>query len=254
MHTSTVAVEHSSAKQSQVYKIEWNLGKRCNFNCSYCDEYTHDNHSPHIPFEVAKKAIDKILEKVGDRKIKINLTGGEPTVNKDFEKILDYMYERGIDVGMTTNGSRTYDFYQRNFHKFATMIFSYHMEYHKREVIPENVVKLAEYNKTLAKPIHMHVHVMMLPTQFEEAKDVIQYFKDNDVPVVMRRIRAAYMKDHPDNEYFPDGRLMRGTIAPPFYDGVVTLAFNKVGGPNYESLNYYSPEELKFLETNNVGE
>ena len=55
--TNTIAVEHSSEKQSKVFKIEWNIGKRCNFNCSYCDDYTHDNFSKHLSLEIAKKTI-----------------------------------------------------------------------------------------------------------------------------------------------------------------------------------------------------
>ena len=59
----TIAVEHASANQAKVVKIEWNMGKRCNFHCSYCDEFTHDNKSKHMSFEVAKRTIDKIVSK-----------------------------------------------------------------------------------------------------------------------------------------------------------------------------------------------
>ena len=81
----TVAVEHASANQAKVVKIEWNMGKRCNFHCSYCDEFTHDNKSKHMSFEVAKRTIDKIVSKLPGRKFKINLTGGEPTVNPNLD-------------------------------------------------------------------------------------------------------------------------------------------------------------------------
>lgn len=248
----TVAVEHASPRQAKVVKIEWNMGMRCNFNCSYCDEFTHDNKSPHMSFEVAKKTIDKLIEKLPGHKFKINLTGGEPTVNPEFEKIIDYMWENGIDVGVTTNGSRTYDFYSRVVPKLASIIFSYHMEYHKRKVLPENIVKLNELAKQQDRYIHLHVHMMMLPTQFEEAKEAIDYFKENEVPVVMRRIRPARIKDHPDSEFDEKGHLIKGPIARPFYDGVVTQLF--VGNSiHYEKdLDYYSKEELEFLENNGV--
>ena len=36
-------------------KIEWNLGKRCNFDCSYCPSEIHDNTSPHTDIEILKK-------------------------------------------------------------------------------------------------------------------------------------------------------------------------------------------------------
>lgn len=249
--TNTIAVEHSSEKQAKVFKIEWNMGKRCNFNCSYCDEFTHDNKSKHLPFEVAKKTIDKIREKTVGKRIKINLTGGEPTVNPDIEKIVDYMYSNDIDVGITTNGSRTLDFYSKLFPKLASLIFSYHMEYHKREVIPETIVELKRLQETLDKHVHLHVHMMMLPTQFEEAKEAIQYFKDNNVPVVMRRIRPAYIKDN-NAVYDENNHLIKGNIARPFYDGVVTLKM-KNNQPDYSGgRDYYSQDELEYLRSNNV--
>lgn len=249
--TNTIAVEHSSKDQAKVFKIEWNMGKRCNFNCSYCDEFTHDTKSKHIPFDVAKNTIDKIVKKTVDKRIKINLTGGEPTVNPDIEKIIDYMWENGIDVGITTNGSRTLEFYRKIFPKLSSLIFSYHMEYHRIEIIPENIVDLKRLQETLSKHVHLHVHMMMLPTQFEKAKQTIEYLQENDVPVVMRRIRPGYMKND-TAIYNNDGLLISGEIASPFYDGVVTLKF-KDGCPDYSGgQDYYSPEELEYLRNNNV--
>lgn len=247
----TVAIEHSSPKQAQVFKIEWNMGKRCNFHCSYCDEFTHDNKSNHIPFEVAKNTIDKIVEKTQGKKIKINLTGGEPTVNPDIEKIINYMHEKDIDIGITTNGSRTLKFYKGILPKLASLIFSYHMEYHKREVIPENIAELKKLALEQNRYIHVHVHMMMLPTMFEEAKKTIKYLKENDVPVVMRRIRPAYMKNDEAN-YDSKGHLIEGDIARPFYDGTVTLKMTS-GGPDYSGgQDYYSREEKEYLNDNNV--
>ena len=248
----TVAIEHSNDRQANVFKIEWNLGKRCNFNCSYCNEYTHDNTSPHLPFETAKLTIDKILAKCSDKIIKVSLTGGEPTVNKDFEKILDYMYQNNIRVGLTTNGSRKYEYYKRNLHKLDSIIFSYHMEYHKREVIPDNVVKLFNEAKKLDKHVHIHVHMMMLPTQFEEAKSAMDLFKSNGIPVVMRRIRPAYKKESVINVYHPDGRLKSGEMAMPFYNKPVILKFTEDGQADHAAEGYYSEEELEFLTSNHV--
>jgi MoaA/NifB/PqqE/SkfB family radical SAM enzyme len=248
----TVAVEHCNSKQAQVVKIEWNIGKRCNFNCSYCDEWTHDNHSPHMSYEIAVRTIDKIIDKLPGREFKINLTGGEPCVNPNFERILDYMYECGVQVGITTNGSRTQEFYQRNIHKLNSIIFSYHMEYHKRKVLPKSIVKLYQYKQTLDRYVHLHVHMMMLPTTFPEADTVMQYFRESGVPVVMRRIRPARVKDDPNNVLNKKGHLVSGPIAGPFYKGVVTQLM-KDGEPYYGGdTGYYSPEEIEYLENNDV--
>lgn len=249
---NTVAVEHCNPKQAKIVKIEWNLGKRCNFNCSYCDEWTHDNKSPHMDYEVAVRTIDKIKNKLPGREFKINLTGGEPCINPNFERILDYMYKNDIQVGITTNGSRKKEFYKKNIHKLNSIIFSYHMEYHNRKVLPENIVELYKYKQSLDRYVHLHVHMMMLPTTFDEADNTIKYFKKHNVPVVMRRIRPARAKEDKNSIFNEKGHLISGPIAMPFYKGVVTQLI-KNGQPYYGGdTDYYSQEEIDYLKNNNV--
>ena len=42
--------------------VEWNLGKRCNFDCSYCPAEIHDNTSPHTNIKVLIDAVDALAE------------------------------------------------------------------------------------------------------------------------------------------------------------------------------------------------
>ena len=42
-------------------KIEWNLGKLCNYDCSYCPSSIHDNSSPHTNIEILKATVDKLM-------------------------------------------------------------------------------------------------------------------------------------------------------------------------------------------------
>ena len=37
-------------------KVEWNLGKRCNYDCSYCPAEIHDNFSKHTDIKILKNA------------------------------------------------------------------------------------------------------------------------------------------------------------------------------------------------------
>ena len=171
---------------------------------------------------------------------------------REIEKIIDYMYQQGIDVGVTTNGSRKLEFYKKLLPKLSSLIFSYHMEYHNREVIPEHIVALKKLALEQDRYIHVHVHMMMLPTMFDEATTALKYLKANDVPVVMRRIRPAYMKNE-NAQYNDNGQLIEGEISRPFYDGIVTLKMQPKGGPDYSGgLDYYSDEEKEYLKNNNV--
>jgi len=64
-------------------KIEWNIGKRCNYDCSYCPSMIHDNISPHTDINILKTTVD-VLSNLGT-KVRLSLTGGEPCVHSDIE-------------------------------------------------------------------------------------------------------------------------------------------------------------------------
>jgi len=126
------------------------------------------------------------------------------------------------------------------------------MEYHNRKVLPENIVELYKYKQSLDRYVHLHVHMMMLPTTFDEADNTIKYFKKHNVPVVMRRIRPARAKEDKNSIFNEKGHLISGPIAKPFYKGVVTQLM-KNGQPYYGGdTDYYSQEEIDYLKNNNV--
>lgn len=73
----------------------------CNFNCSYCYNKSLKNNAD-IDFE------NEILPKLLERKDFINhviISGGEPTVDPDFEHIIKILYDNGFAIGVHTNGS-----------------------------------------------------------------------------------------------------------------------------------------------------
>jgi len=73
----------------------------CNFNCDYCYNKTLK--------QAEDKVFDKvILPKLLERQDFVNhviLSGGEPTIDKEFEHILDALNKHGFIVGVHTNGS-----------------------------------------------------------------------------------------------------------------------------------------------------
>ncbi len=80
---------------------------RCNFRCTYCmpfDEYTWINKKEILSFEeIARLA--KLFVQLGVDKIR--LTGGEPLVRQDLEKLINKLSSlNGLnDLSLTTNGS-----------------------------------------------------------------------------------------------------------------------------------------------------
>jgi MoaA/NifB/PqqE/SkfB family radical SAM enzyme len=66
------------------YEVHWLLTRRCSFSCSYCPPHRHNQKS----FQADKKslyfALTRLERIVSNNKIRLNLTGGEPTIHPNF--------------------------------------------------------------------------------------------------------------------------------------------------------------------------
>lgn len=72
--------------------------RRCNLSCTYCNEY--DDYSDPVPTEVMFQRLDKLAE-LGTTAITIS--GGEPLLHPDLEKIIGRIREHGMLAGLISN-------------------------------------------------------------------------------------------------------------------------------------------------------
>ena len=188
----------SRYQHQDTIKIEWNLGKRCNYDCSYCPSSIHDNTSPHTDIEILKKAVDKIAN-LG-KPVRLSFTGGEPTVHPKFPELIKYCKHVGINwISVTTNGTLPYEFYASL--PVDQYVFSIHFEYDWMRV-SNTLRKLAGMTKIgLIGQIMAH-HDHMIP-----AKITREVLTQEGVPSTVRRIRWTEgnhdlfddMRYHPDD-------------------------------------------------------
>lgn len=82
------------------------LTNYCNNKCSWCtyNRWEIDESSYGVSFEDFVKNTERLLE-LGVHGI-ILTGGGEPTINKDFDRITSYLEERDIPYGINTNFNR----------------------------------------------------------------------------------------------------------------------------------------------------
>lgn len=73
--------------------------RRCNLACTYCNEY--DDYSKPVPIEEMYKRLDKLAE-LGTTAVIIS--GGEPLMHPDIEKIIARIRKHGMLTCMITNG------------------------------------------------------------------------------------------------------------------------------------------------------
>jgi MoaA/NifB/PqqE/SkfB family radical SAM enzyme len=73
--------------------------RRCNLSCTYCNEY--DDYSPPIPIEVLINRVDRLAD-LGTTAITIS--GGEPLLHPELEKLIQRIRKHKILTGLITNG------------------------------------------------------------------------------------------------------------------------------------------------------
>jgi MoaA/NifB/PqqE/SkfB family radical SAM enzyme len=178
-------------------KVEWNLGKRCNYDCSYCPSSIHDNSSPHTDIEILKSAVDNLMTL--DKPVRLSFTGGEPTVHPKFKELIQYCKHVGVSwISVTTNGTLPYDFYQSlNVDQY---VFSLHLEYDWQRVY-NTLSKLKEDSRTrlIAQIMCHHDHMPAAYTLFARCLA-------DQISCTLRRIRWTE-GDHDlfdDMRYHPD--------------------------------------------------
>ena len=91
-----------------------NIAHDCNLRCEYCFAAKGDFGRGRMlmPFEVAKKAIDFLIEKsVGRRNLEVDFFGGEPLMNFDvvkktveYARSLEEKHQKNFRFTITTNG------------------------------------------------------------------------------------------------------------------------------------------------------
>ena len=163
-------------------KVEWNLGKRCNYDCTYCPSSIHDNYSPHIDINLLEATIDKLCE-IG-KPLRISLTGGEPCVHPDIEELFDYLKRKNIFwISLTTNGTRPARWYLQNEMYFNHLVFSLHFEYDWQRVV-KTINEF--YDGT---EIDFFVNVMAHHNHMDDVRKVVKEFREKGIRFAVRRIR-----------------------------------------------------------------
>jgi MoaA/NifB/PqqE/SkfB family radical SAM enzyme len=174
-------------------KIEWNLGKRCNYDCSYCPREIHDSTSPHTDIATLKSTVDKLLA-LG-KPIRLSFTGGEPCVHPKFDEIIKYCKHVGISwISVTTNGTRPPEFYAGL--PVDQYVVSIHLEYDWKRVF--NTIESINNLTTIKVVAQIMAHHDHMPAVRQlRAKCLLA-----KIPNTVRRIRWT----QGDHDLFDDMR------------------------------------------------
>jgi len=167
-------------------KIEWNIGKRCNFDCSYCPAEIHDNHSPHTDIHTLKNVVDQLCQI--EKPIRVSFTGGEPCVHPDISQLFNYTRQYVSWINVTTNGTRKSEWYAKQ--PLDHIVFSLHFETEDWSRCLQNIIDTYEL-----VDIPIQVNVMAHHEKMKNVKYAVQTLETAKIKYVIRRIRWTEKHD-----------------------------------------------------------
>ncbi len=155
--------------EPQLFSVQWDLGRRCNFDCSYCWPTSHNKTESWVPVEVLKKVVDKICER-REGKMQFNFAGGEPTLHPQFMQLCMYLWERDHNIHVQTNGTMS-EIKARLLASVAEISISVHFEFVSLEKLIRNITAILEV------PNHgLEIKMMVTPNVWDDGQ--VEYFEN----------------------------------------------------------------------------
>ena len=126
-------------------QILWDIGRQCNYNCSYCWPDVHNTTDPHKTLATLIKTADYAINNWSNgNPIRWYFGGGEPTLNPDFEPFIQYLNSKNQWTMLVSNGSQGSKYWEKNCDNYNILIFSAHFEFMKKELFIKNVSTIVQ--------------------------------------------------------------------------------------------------------------
>jgi len=247
--SSLESPEHAKNIDPKILTVYWMIGKRCNYDCSYCPSWSHDSFSPHLSTNSIKNTINNISSRTikEDKQFKIFFTGGEPFIHPDFLDILKNLNEKPnlYTVGVVTNGSAELTKYIKASEHLSNLTVSLHLE--QTDSIIENTIEKIIYlnNNT---DMFINVNIMAATGKVKIIPNIVNTFCNENIKFTINKIKLAETDTGHDkkvtrSEYKKDKKYFDIKNKIEKTKDRLDLTTEKVD-------NYYTVEELKIIEKN----
>jgi organic radical activating enzyme len=180
------------------YQILWDLGRRCNYDCSYCWTSVHNRTDDHKDFDLLINTADNLIDNWSENKsIRWNFGGGEPTLHPEFLEFLKHLKSRNQWIMLTSNGTRNHKYWAEAVQYLNSINLSAHFDGLQDEKDEDRFVKNIE---AICKHFDEHdddhwleIKLMAPPQYIERAlklKDKINALGTLDKPGANGRIKG----------------------------------------------------------------
>lgn len=191
--------------RTPMFFVTWESTLKCNLDCSYCGKEGHDNSLPHPTLEDCKVTIDFLMpyldlymnkRKKDQRHVSMNIFGGESLIHPNVVEILDYCEEKyspykdkwSLGLNTVTNAVIKEKIWNKIVERFDYWTISYHTESSKeqQDLVRRNILDLKKRNK------RFHVSVLMHTKYWDNAMEMIEWCKNNDIPHLPRQLDHSW--------------------------------------------------------------
>lgn len=165
------------------YQILWDLGRRCNYDCSYCWSSVHNRTEEHKDYDTVIRVINKLITSWSkNNQIRWNFGGGEPTLHHKFIDIIKYLKSNNQWTMVTSNGTRDYKYWKEAVKYLNSINLSAHFDGLKDDKDEDRFIKNIE---TICEHFDMHnddywleIKIMTPPNYFERALSLREKIKN----------------------------------------------------------------------------
>ncbi len=144
-----------SEKMGNMIHISWMLHNQCNKRCSYCREFNWNGDSGWLKYDQIITFVDKVINHSQKDLYHFSFTGGEPVLWPQFDQLCHYLKNKGCEIGLTTNGSKSISYWENISDTLNWTCISFHPESSNEDHI-FNVVKVLANKSRVSVRLMMH--------------------------------------------------------------------------------------------------
>ncbi len=168
----------------------------CNLNCYYCMNQAHSLE--HMPYEACLAALDSISKWAPARLV---VTGGEPTLHRDIDTILEYAHAKGFQTVLATNATApelSWEKLSRTVQWLDVSLPTCNRETYKQIRGHDLVGQVLENTASaIERGIRVRVNILLLPETISSLSQTIEYAKRIGARIVRLCYEIPYDSETP---------------------------------------------------------
>ncbi len=153
--------------------ILWDIGRKCNYDCSYCWPAVHNAKELHVETNLFLSTCEKIINEFSPKFVKtFCFSGGEPTLHPGIQDILQYLHDKKQRVLLTTNGSMPSSKWEKLTPYINVAQMSAHFEFINKDRFIKNVEIILNTFSKSDEIRTIDIKLMTSPGKLEQSLDM----------------------------------------------------------------------------------